>query len=227
MFEWIRWKAVIRDVVILSALGTFGLTFLIRISGIQNPLFLTGGSFLFFMVVFTLIGYMAKADKWKHLFVVTGILWLLSILWNVIYFHIHKLPFQLSNLILPFISLTLSMAAGGMLSHLFIPVSSAYDPESKHRKISALALCSFCMSVLNAFLFVLTFSVFSSSETLDSAFRTGPFLLLITAGFGVAALIQRCFVKRRFWWLGFLGIAVPATCAALVYLWLFNMGIPA
>jgi len=73
------------------------------------------GNFIFGIVGFTIVGAMTKISRFKHLFKVMLAVWALSLI-NVLIG-----PFTLTNWILSFLFLLVTMLVGGAISFLFVP----------------------------------------------------------------------------------------------------------
>jgi hypothetical protein len=92
-------------------------------------------------------------------------------------------------------------------------------------KTSLAALASFVLSAL----LLVTLSPFFfqdgiSSDMFKAMCCSGLFLSFCSAVSGIAALIQRSFGPRRLWWLGIVGIAVPAAWGVIMTLKIFGIG---
>lgn len=100
--------------------------------------------------------------------------------------------------------------------------SKATAEIAQKAKISVLAIASL---VLSTFLLMLLtpFFIPASSNMQDFIFRFGPFLALCTAVLGIAALIQRAFVQRSWWWLALFGIAIPVAWVVIISIWILGV----
>ncbi|MGQ0700097.1 MAG: hypothetical protein ACT4PZ_17860 [Panacagrimonas sp.] len=125
-----NWKAVARDVLIVMGLTFFGgipIGFLATSLGAKDSpnmlLAIALSNFLFALIGFTVAGCLARTNRFRHLLVVTVIVWVLSIA-NVFLLHAPLINWFYS---LPF--LLLVMGLGGAVSFLFVKKPTQTDGQ--------------------------------------------------------------------------------------------------
>jgi len=128
-----NWKAVVRDVLIvwiLTALGGFviGLTAGVVGRGAISPPQLQTvvgiSNFLFGIVAFTIVGALAKINRFRHLLIVALWTWILSIA-NIFVMGITFVQWLGAS-----IFLLIVMAIGGLTSFLFVRPPKGPDATS-------------------------------------------------------------------------------------------------
>lgn len=91
-------------------------------------------------------------------------------------------------------------------------------------KISGLAVASIILSTfLLMFLSPLFIFIPFTDELFVCNFYFGPYLALGAVVLGIAALIQRAFVMRSWWWLAIIGIAIPVMWLIFLIIWAGGM----
>lgn len=129
----IKWRAVIRDVLIIFALtflGGFVAGFATALAGSAiefNIMAIAVSNVIFMVVGFTISGALAKENRFKHLLHVAIGVWLSSLI-NVAFFGT-----TLANWVFSIAFVIIAMGIGGALSFLFVrspgKMGTDYVPE--------------------------------------------------------------------------------------------------
>jgi hypothetical protein len=110
------WLSVLRDVAIVMVLTFFG-GFVIGIASAGRELSISAiavSNLLFGTIGFFIAGCLTRHEGWKHLFLVTALVWLCSLV-NVIFFHV-----AIQQWAAAIIFIFMTMAIGGGVSFLFV-----------------------------------------------------------------------------------------------------------
>ncbi len=127
----IRWKALVRDVIIIFVLtGLGGFVLGIAAAGGDIPMAAIGwANILFSAVGFTISGCMAKRQRFRHLLHVAIAVWILSA------FNMLFPVFGLAQWLLGVIAIMLAMGVGGAISFIFVK-TSAEDSQQEVGQVS-------------------------------------------------------------------------------------------
>jgi hypothetical protein len=91
-----------------------------------------------------------------------------------------------------------------------------------NKKFSGLGILSF---IAGCVIWLMILSIVlggPTSEDLNMFFFLSPLIGLAVIILGIAAVLQRIFVKRRLWWFGILGSSLAIGCAILVCVWIMG-----
>lgn len=129
-------KAVIRDVVILfvlTGLGGFVIGLALGRDGIASKhglIAMMASNLLFSIVSYTLIGCIARVNRFKHLFIVALVSWVVGAINIVIVPIVMKIPANFGTWMGSLIVGLITMGLGGALSYLFVPAPKLSANES-------------------------------------------------------------------------------------------------
>ena len=91
-----------------------------------------------------------------------------------------------------------------------------HNPDNKCVKVSFIACSALCFLVLSITFFIL--SICLGKSKISILYKDAQYAFLVSGCLAIIALVQRCFVKRRYWWIGFIIISLHAIIF-LLYLW--------
>ena len=129
----IRWKALIRDAVIIFVLtGLGGFVIGLASAGSDLPMAAVGVSNIIFMIVgFTISGCIVRRQRFRHLLHVALAVWLLGA-FNMLFPAIGLVQWLASIIVI-----AVSMLIGGGISHIFVKAPEEQDSQQQLGQVSS------------------------------------------------------------------------------------------